>query len=119
VELYIHSYIRLHDVYTDLTKKKMYIIEYSEHVDPISAVRIQHMSQEIHVPYPSATDQHKFPHHFFLLERNFGAQSDKVKVKVKVKFNLLQATRALTSALDGGGWSTPRPGGFTPGKETR
>jgi len=25
-------------------------------------------------------------------------------------------TRSLTSALDGGGWSTPRPGRFTPGK---
>jgi hypothetical protein len=24
-----------------------------------------------------------------------------------------------TSALDGGGWLTPRPGRFTPGKETR
>jgi hypothetical protein len=23
-----------------------------------------------------------------------------------------------TSALDGGGWSTPRPGRFTPGKDT-
>ena len=28
-------------------------------------------------------------------------------------------TLSLTSALDGGGWSTPRPGRFTPGKETR
>jgi hypothetical protein len=26
---------------------------------------------------------------------------------------------SLTSALDGGGWSIPRPGRFTPGKETR
>jgi hypothetical protein len=25
---------------------------------------------------------------------------------------------SLTSALDGGGWSTPRTGRFTPGKET-
>ena len=25
----------------------------------------------------------------------------------------------LTSAVDGGGWSTPRPGRFGPGKETR
>jgi hypothetical protein len=24
---------------------------------------------------------------------------------------------SLTSALDGGGWSTPRPGRFTPGKD--
>jgi rRNA maturation protein Nop10 len=28
-------------------------------------------------------------------------------------------TLSLTSALDGGGWSTPRPGRLTPGKETR
>jgi hypothetical protein len=26
---------------------------------------------------------------------------------------------SLTSALRGGGWSTPRPGWFTPGKETQ
>ena len=48
---------------------------------------------------------------------------------VKVKVTLEQATKAqrgeqmyrsalpLTSALDGGGWSTPRPGRFTPGKD--
>jgi hypothetical protein len=29
------------------------------------------------------------------------------------------STLSLTSALDVGGWSTPRPGRFTPGKETR
>jgi hypothetical protein len=29
------------------------------------------------------------------------------------------STLSLTLALDGGGWSTPRPGRFTPGKETR
>jgi hypothetical protein len=29
------------------------------------------------------------------------------------------STLSLTSALDGGGWSTPRPGRFTPGKQTR
>ena len=50
-----------------------------------------------------------------------------VKVKVKVKFTLEQTTKAkgssrgiavlLTSALDVGGWSTPRPGRFTPGKD--
>jgi hypothetical protein len=38
-----------------------------------------------------------------------------------VKFTLGQATKgcilSLTSALDGGGWSTPCPGRFTPGKE--
>ena len=27
------------------------------------------------------------------------------------------STLSLTSALDGGGWSTPRPGHFTPGKD--
>jgi len=26
---------------------------------------------------------------------------------------------SLTSALDGSGWSTPRPGRFTPGKDSR
>jgi hypothetical protein len=51
----------------------------------------------------------------------------KVKVKVKVQFTLEQATKAqrgcrgivllsLISAVDGNGWSTPRPGRFTPGK---
>jgi hypothetical protein len=29
------------------------------------------------------------------------------------------STLSLTSTLDGGGWSTPRPGRFTTGKETR
>jgi hypothetical protein len=49
---------------------------------------------------------------------------------IKVKITLEQATKAqrgssgivllfsLTSALDGGGWSTPRPGRFTPRKDT-
>ena len=32
---------------------------------------------------------------------------------------LFSSTLSLTSALDGGGWSTPRSGRFTPGKETR
>jgi hypothetical protein len=51
----------------------------------------------------------------------------KVKVKVKVKFTLEQATKAhrgnrgialsLTSALGGGGWSTPGSGRFTPPRE--
>jgi hypothetical protein len=27
------------------------------------------------------------------------------------------STLSLTSAIDGGGWSTPRPGHFTPGKD--
>ena len=50
-------------------------------------------------------------------------------VKVKLKFTLEQATKdqretdvysstlPSTSALDGGGWSRPRPGWFTPGKD--
>jgi hypothetical protein len=50
-------------------------------------------------------------------------------VKVKVKFTLEQAMKAhrgrrgiallflLTSVLDGGGWSAPRLGRFTPGKD--
>jgi hypothetical protein len=54
-----------------------------------------------------------------------------MKVKVKVKFSLERAMKAqrgsrgitltlsLTLALDEGGWSTTRPGRFTPGKETR
>jgi hypothetical protein len=29
------------------------------------------------------------------------------------------STLSLTLALDEGGWSTPRPGRFTPGKETQ
>jgi hypothetical protein len=47
---------------------------------------------------------------------------------VKVKFTLEQATKAQrgrciailfpsTSTLDGGGWSTPCPGRFTPGND--
>ena len=30
---------------------------------------------------------------------------------------MYSSTLSLTSALDGGGWSTPRPGRFTPGKD--
>ena len=52
-------------------------------------------------------------------------------VNKKVTFNLEQVVKAqmgeyrynstlsLTTALDGGGCLTPRPGRFTPGKETR
>jgi hypothetical protein len=32
---------------------------------------------------------------------------------------MYSSTLSLTSSLDRGGWSTPRPGRFTPGKETR
>jgi hypothetical protein len=32
---------------------------------------------------------------------------------------MYSSTLSLTLALDEGGWSTPRPGCFTPGKETR
>ena len=49
-------------------------------------------------------------------------------VKVKVKFTLERATKAqrgsrgiatllLTSTLDGGGWSKPRPGRLSPWKD--
>ena len=51
-----------------------------------------------------------------------------VKVKVKVKFSLEQATKTqkgeqsysstLPSSLDGRGWSTPSPGRFNLGKDT-
>ena len=43
--------------------------------------------------------------------------------KIKINFALEQAMKAivisLTSALDGGGWLTPRLGRFTPTKDTR
>jgi len=32
---------------------------------------------------------------------------------------MYSSTLSLTSPLDGFGWSTPCPGSFTPGKETR
>jgi hypothetical protein len=49
-------------------------------------------------------------------------------IKLMVKFTLEQVMQAQrgsiytstfpsTSALDGGGWSTPRPGRFTPAKD--
>ena len=46
-------------------------------------------------------------------------------ITVMVKFNLKHATKeqryssalSFTSALDGAGWSTPRPGHFTPRKD--
>jgi hypothetical protein len=55
-------------------------------------------------------------------------RGSKVKVRVKVKFTLQQETKAQRDRVDGvqysffnlsarwGGWSTPRPGRFTPGK---
>ena len=54
-----------------------------------------------------------------------------VKVKVRINFTpnmpletqreeeRYSSTRSLTSALDGGGWSMPRPGRFVPKKENR
>jgi hypothetical protein len=30
---------------------------------------------------------------------------------------MCSSTLSLTSVLDGGGWSTPRPGRFTPGED--
>jgi hypothetical protein len=56
---------------------------------------------------------------------------DTLMVRLKTQFALQQAIRtpeweqkyssnlSLTSALDGGGWSTPRPSRFTLGKEAR
>jgi hypothetical protein len=43
---------------------------------------------------------------------SFGRSSTKIKVRRKVKVTLEQAV-SLTSALDGGGLSTSRPGRFT------
>ena len=40
-------------------------------------------------------------------------------VKVERGGKRYSSTLSLTSALDGGGWSTPRPGRFIPGKQTR
>jgi hypothetical protein len=51
-----------------------------------------------------------------------------IKIKVKVKFTLKEAMKAqsgsrstfsFTPALDGSVWLMPRPGCFTPRKETR
>ena len=61
---------------------------------------------------------------------NFVEFHEKKRIKVKVKFTLEQAMKALnrmrhnsafslTSTLDESGWSKPRPGQFTFGKETR
>ena len=36
-----------------------------------------------------------------------------------MKTQMYRPALSLTSALDGGGWLTPRPGRFAPGKETR
>jgi hypothetical protein len=36
-----------------------------------------------------------------------------------IKSQWYSSTLSLTWALDGGGWLTPRPGRFTPEKETR
>jgi hypothetical protein len=58
----------------------------------------------------------------------FSLQSYLMLIGIKVKFTLEQATKAqrggcrysctlsLTSALEGGGWSMPRPGHFTTDK---
>jgi hypothetical protein len=55
-------------------------------------------------------------------------RKDTATYQVRVKFTLEQATKthrgsrvittlSLTSALEGEGWSTPRPGRLTPGKD--
>ena len=69
-------------------------------------------------------------HKTFRTETCSGIQCDISNIlgKVKAKFTLEQATKVergsrvvallyLTSELDRGGWSTPRPGRFTPGKD--
>jgi hypothetical protein len=48
--------------------------------------------------------------------------TDKVKVTLEQATEALMGsggivTLSLTSELDGGGWSNPRPGRFTPGKD--
>ena len=41
-----------------------------------------------------------------------------MNIRIKYARSSFIAIRiSLTSALDGGGWSTPRPGRFTPGKK--
>jgi hypothetical protein len=64
----------------------------------------------------------------FVQERRFCTWRSEVNKKGKGKGHLRTGhegpegeqrhsfTLSLTSALDGGGWSTPRPGRFTPGK---
>jgi hypothetical protein len=62
-----------------------------------------------------------------LCRRRFPIKIAFSMVKVKVKFFQERAMKAqrysstisLTSVLHEGGWSTPRPGRFTPGKEVR
>ena len=55
-----------------------------------------------------------------------GALNPQLKVKVSQSHAMLAQRGGevllysfLTSALDGGGWSTPRPSRFTPGKDAR
>jgi hypothetical protein len=60
-----------------------------------------------------------------LRPRCIGTESVKGKGKVYPRAGhespegeeMYSSTLSLTSALDGGGWSTPRPGRFTPGKD--
>jgi hypothetical protein len=47
----------------------------------------------------------------FALEQNMKAQ--------RVSRDIDRSVLSLTSAVDAGGWSTPRPGSFTRAKETR
>ena len=52
--------------------------------------------------------------------RDLHQGTTKVNVKVKItpeKEQRYSCTLSLTSTLDRGGWSTPRPGRFTPGKD--
>ena len=62
-----------------------------------------------------------------LLRRMVSDHSRKLQVKSKVHSRtghegpeggeMYSSTLPSTSALDGGGWSTPHPGRFTPGKD--
>jgi hypothetical protein len=59
------------------------------------------------------------------LIKSFLAEKDKGKVYSRTGLEGPEglkrdiSTLSLISVLDGGGWSTPRPGRFAPGKETR
>ena len=58
---------------TQTLPKKMYPTIRSEYLDPISAVRVQHMREEINLKKKKMkqTDLHKFPDHLLLVEHNF------------------------------------------------
>jgi hypothetical protein len=80
-------------------------------------------------PVATLRHNHRFSKHCTRIVNGKGFSRSRVKVRVRVKVTLEQAMKAqkgsrviallrLTSLQDGGGWSTPRPGRFTPGKKT-